>query len=223
MANEVTRRTLPRSFYDRPTLVVAADLIGKVLVHERRGRRTAGVIVETEAYIGEDDPACHAASGLTPRNAPLYGPAGHAYVYFTYGMHHLVNAVTEEEGFPAAVLIRALAPLEGLDLMYRRRGWPAAARADPGRRQQLCQGPGNLTVALGIARARNRAPLDRAPLTIEDHGIRPPAIDRSPRIGIRVGTDRLWRFAWTGHGAISGKGKGQRAKVKRRSKVGRRR
>ena len=93
---------LPRSFYERPTLQVLDDLIGKVLVHETRGRRAAGVIVEAEAYIGEDDPACHAAPGPTTRNAPLYGPPGRAYVYLNYGIHHLVNAVTEAEAVGSA-------------------------------------------------------------------------------------------------------------------------
>ena len=111
----------PRAFYDRPTLDVARDLLGLVLVHNRRGVPTSGVIVEVEAYIGESDPACHAAPGLTKRNAPLYGPAGHAYVYLNYGVHYLVNVVTEAEGSPAAVLIRAIEPLEGLPLMRTRR------------------------------------------------------------------------------------------------------
>src|SRR5215831_16022150 len=101
-------RILPRSFYARPTLTVLEDLIGKVLVHESRGRRTAGAIVEAEAYIGESDPACHAAPGPTRRNAPLYGPPGHAYVYLNYGIHCLVNIVTEAAQSPAAVLIRSL-------------------------------------------------------------------------------------------------------------------
>ena len=103
-------RETSRSFYDRPTLDVARDLIGKVLVHVRRGVRTSGVIVEVEAYIGESDPACHAAPGPTQRNEPLYGPPGHAYVYLNYGIHCLVNVVTEAHGSPAAVLLRALAP-----------------------------------------------------------------------------------------------------------------
>ena len=101
-------RALSRSFFDRPTLDVTADLIGKVLVHQTRAGVAAGMIVEVEAYIGEDDPACHAAPGPTKRNEPLYGPPGVAYVYLNYGMHYLVNVVTEAKGAPAAVLIRAL-------------------------------------------------------------------------------------------------------------------
>src|SRR6188508_3753654 len=112
---------LPREFYDRPTLDVARDLLGKVLVHRRRGVTTSGAIVEVEAYIGESDPACHAAPGPTRRNAPLYGPPGFAYVYLNYGIHYLVNVVTEADGHPAAVLIRALAPVEGIRLMEKRR------------------------------------------------------------------------------------------------------
>src|SRR6188474_3474666 len=112
----MTPALLTRSFYERPTLTVASELIGKVLVHETRAGIAAGMIVEVEAYIGEDDPACHAAPGPTQRNAP-----GYAYVYLNYGIHNLVNAVTEAEGSPAAVLIRALAPLDGIELMTRRR------------------------------------------------------------------------------------------------------
>lgn len=199
-------RRLPVAFYDRPTLEVLEDLIGKVLVHDVRGRRTAGLIVEAEAYIGEDDPACHAAPGLTRRNAPLYGPPGRAYVYLNYGLHYLVNAVTEREGRPAAVLVRALEPVEGVALMRRRRG---AVRQRTGAAMRvledvdLCRGPGNLTVALGIDARQNTTSLVSGPLTIEDHGVRPPRVDWSPRIGIRVGTDVRWRATWTAHGALS--------------------
>lgn len=190
-------RPLDRQFYARPTLDVARDIIGKVLVHERRGRRTSGVIVEAEAYIGESDPACHAAPGPTRRNAPLYGEPGRAYVYLNYGIHYLVNAVTEAEGSPAAILLRALAPLEGMALMRRRRGRDVPA-------EFLCRGPGNLTVALGIDLRQNRADLTRGPLRIEDHGIEPGDVLWSPRIGIRVATDRLWRCSWKAHAAVSG-------------------
>ena len=121
-------RDSARRFLRRPTLDVARDLIGKVLVHRTKAGTTAGAIVEVEAYIGEDDPACHAAAGPTERNAPLYGPPGRAYVYLNYGLHDMMNAVTEEEGHPAAVLIRALEPLEGLPLMRRRRSTRAVAK-----------------------------------------------------------------------------------------------
>ena len=193
---------LPQSFYERPTLTVAEDLIGKVLVHDVRGTRTAGIIVETEAYIGEDDPACHAAPGPTRRNAPLYGPPGRAYVYLNYGIHYLVNAVTEAEGSPAAVLIRALEPVEGVELMCRRRGLPASSARDA-RRARICRGPGNLSVALAITLSRNRADLTSGPLRIEDRGVKAPRVAWSSRIGIRVGTDKLWRCVWPEHRALS--------------------
>jgi DNA-3-methyladenine glycosylase len=219
--------TLPRSFYHRPTLEVAADLIGKVLVHCRRGRRTSGVIVEVEAYIGESDPACHAAPGPTPRNRPLYGRPGHAYVYLNYGIHQLFNVVTEAEGSPAAVLIRALDPLDGIDLMRDRRGRRVAVH-------DLCRGPGNLTVAMGITLAQNAEDLVGQHLFIEDredvcreargegrgnargHPLRAAArvdqrrplgwntIEWSPRIGINVGVDRPWWAYVPGHPAVSG-------------------
>lgn len=172
-------------WHDLPTLTVLESILGKVLVHERRGRRVSGVIIEAEAYIGEDDPACHAAPGPTPRNAPLYGPPGRAYVYLNYGLHYLVNAVTEREGYPAAILIRALEPLEGIELMRRRRGPVPDAR--------LCSGPGNLTQALGIDLRHNRTDLATGPVRLEDHGFTVGPVAYSTRIGIRVGTDRLWR------------------------------
>jgi DNA-3-methyladenine glycosylase len=198
---------LPRAFYDRPTLDVARDLIGKVLVHNRNGVRTSGVIVEAEAYIGESDPACHAAPGPTRRNEPLYGPPGYAYVYLNYGIHSLVNVVTEAEGSPAAVLLRALDALEGLSVMRRRR-----AREMKGRRAQdisaldqhaLCRGPGNLTMAMGITLADNRADLCGARLFIEDRALRPGPLAWSQRIGIRVGTEHEWRVYVSGHAAVS--------------------
>jgi DNA-3-methyladenine glycosylase len=198
---------LPRAFYDRPTLEVTRDLIGKVLVHNRRGLQTSGVIVEAEAYIGESDPACHAAPGLTRRNEPLYGPPGHAYVYLSYGIHCLVNVVTEARGSPAAVLLRALDPLEGVDAMRRRRrrspkGRPVVGRELPD--QGLCRGPGNLTLAMGITLAENRLDLVGERLFVEDRGPRRGRLTWGPRIGISVGTDRTWRVFVEGHPAVSG-------------------
>ena len=136
----------------------------------------AGMIVETEAYIGEDDPACHAAPGPTRRNAPLYGPPGVAYVYLNYGIHYLVNAVTEAEGIPAAVLIRALEPVEGIDLMRQRR----AAGGDVAGRATLCRGPGNLTRALGITLAREPSRSHGAAAVIEDRGLPVPGVVVGP-------------------------------------------
>jgi len=193
----VRSQVLPIVFYDRPTLDVAADLIGKVLVHTSRGKRTSGVIVEVEAYIGESDPACHAAPGPTKRNQPLYGPPGRAYVYLNYGIHHLVNAVTEREGFPAAVLIRALEPLENVAAMRRRRD-----RKDVPD-MKLCSGPGNLTVALGITPRHNRADLTSGSLTIEDHGLPKRRISWTPRIGISVGKHHRWRCIAAGSAALT--------------------
>jgi len=196
-----TRRgRLPRSFYGRPTLTVAAELIGKVLVHRTREGLAAGMIVEVEAYIGEDDPACHAAPGPTTRNAPLYGPPGHAYVYLNYGVHYLVNAVTEAEGSPAAVLIRALAPVDGVDLMVRRRSRGGTRVAE----DDVCRGPGNLTKALGITLKQNVTDLTAGPLWIEDRGLAVGALAWGPRIGIRHGLEHPWRCAVAGHPSVSG-------------------
>ena len=197
---------LPADFYLRPTLDVARELLGKVLVHESAEGVTAGMIVEAEAYIGEDDPACHAAVGQTVRNAPLYGPPGLAYVYLNYGLHDMVNAVTEADGHPAAVLIRALEPLEGLPLMRRRRAmapWRKGKAAVPD--YELCRGPGNLTRAMGITLADNLRPLTSGPLTIQDRGLPAPLVVWDGRIGIRVAADRPWRASVAGHRSVSGR------------------
>ena len=204
---------VPRAFYDRATLDVARDLLGKVLVHNRRGALTSGVIVEVEAYIGESDPACHATPGPTRRNEPLYGPPGYAYVYLNYGIHALVNIVTEPAGSPAAILIRALDPLDGVPTMRRRRG-----RAMKGRRSrssgggmptsELCRGPGNLTMAMGITLEDNRADLVGDRLFVEDveHDVAiAPHVSWGPRIGIRLGAERPWRVWIAGHPAVSGR------------------
>jgi DNA-3-methyladenine glycosylase len=195
---------LPRAFYARPTLDVARDLIGAVLVHETGAGIAAGTIVEVEAYIGESDPACHAAPGPTTRNAPLYGPPGIAYVYLNYGIHYLVNAVTEPAGSPAAVLIRALEPIEGEPLMRRRRARASGRSASSFSSNELCRGPGNLTRALGIGLRQNRFDLTHSALRIEDRqlGRRPLAWSR--RIGLNVGVETEWRVYATDSAAVSG-------------------
>ena len=193
---------LPRGFYERPTLAVAADLVGKVLVHRTPRGLTSGIIVEVEAYVGEEDPACHAAPGPTRRNAPMYGEPGHAYVYLNYGVHFLFNIVTEAAGSPAAVLVRALEPLEGLPLMRRRR---ARYRGVSSLRDDaLCSGPGNLSRAMGITIRDNRRDLCGGRLYLEDRGVSPARIAWSPRVGISAGADRPWRCSAAGHPSVSG-------------------
>jgi DNA-3-methyladenine glycosylase len=198
---------LPRPFYARPTLEVATDLIGKVLVHRTPAGVTSGIIIEVEAYIGESDPACHAAPGLTKRNAPLYGPPGFSYVYLNYGVHYLVNVVTEPEGAPAAVLIRALEPIDGIPLMRRRRSRQRTARHRKLRSRisdhALCQGPGNVTHAMGITLKDNCLDLLGTKLFIEDRGYRIDQLSWGPRIGISVGTEHPWRCFAAGHVSVS--------------------
>ena len=195
---------LSRDFYSRPTLDVARALIGKVLVHDTPAGMASGVIVETEAYIGESDPACHAAPGPTTRNAPLYGHPGVAYVYLNYGIHYLVNAVTESAGSPAAVLIRALEPLEGERLMRRRRARGTGRAARDFSTAELCRGPGNLTRALGISLRQNLSDLTSSALRIEDRCLATRDVAWTPRIGITVGVESEWRCVAVGSDALSG-------------------
>ena len=180
---------LPPSFYDRDTELVARDLLGAVLECRTPEGIAAGRIVETEAYLGEHDLACHAAAGRTARTAPLYGPPGIAYVYFIYGMYWCFNAVTRAEGEPSAVLVRALEPLRGRELMRSRRG-PRVKRD-----QDLTNGPGKLCQALGITKCHNRAPLQKPPLVIR-YGVAVPreAVTVTPRIGISQSAD--WPLRW---------------------------
>ena len=184
-------------FYARATEEVARRLLGHVLVSDVGGERTVGRIVETEAYVGPHDPACHAYGGRrTARTEALYGPPGTAYVYFTYGMHWCLNAVTEAEGYPAAVLIRALEPLEGAEIMRRRRGGAPD--------EALCAGPARLCEALGISGALNGASLAHPPLRIvRDAGRRPWEIVTTARVGIRTAADWPLRFAVAGSPWVS--------------------
>ena len=200
-------RALSRSFYNRPTLDVARDLLGKILVRSSAAGVTSGMIVEAEAYIGESDPACHASRGRTTRNEPLYGEPGYAYVYLNYGMHHLVNAVTEPAGTAAAGLIRALEPVRGIDLMRARRAAGRRAGGPELPTCELCRGPGNLGRAMGITLDDDRLDLTastRSALWIEDAGHQVHDVGWSPRVGIRVGIDRLWRCYVIGHPCVSG-------------------
>jgi DNA-3-methyladenine glycosylase len=182
---------LGRDFFARDTLTVARELLGQRLVRQLGGRRIAGRIVEAEAYVGEEDRACHAAPGRTARNAVMYGPAGYAYVYFIYGMHHCFNVVTAHEGFPAAVLVRALEPLEGLDAMRRHRKGRAGV--------ELTNGPAKLCYALAIDRALNGADLvaGEALWLERDEGVPDAEVATGPRVNVR-GDERAltvpWRF-----------------------------
>ena len=179
-------RPLPRTFYQRPTLEIAPDLLGRYLVAADSQAQVGGRIVEVEAYIGEDDPACHAHRGRTMRNDVMYGPPGRAYVYFTYGNHWMLNVVTEREGFPAAVLIRALEPKIGQHIMCQRRRVT--------RDRDLTNGPGKLTAALGISGTDNGSNLRDSRLFITQFIDPPAAIGQSGRVGVSEGGDVPWRF-----------------------------
>jgi len=190
-------RALPAEFYDRPVLEVAPELIGCVVEHQG----CSGVIVETEAYH-QSEPACHAYNGLTPRTEVLFGRPGVAYVYRSYGIHALLNAVCEEEGVGAAVLIRALAPLEGVEQMRVRRG---LVGGKPARDRELCSGPGKLTQALGIWLDENGCSLADGPVRICERtgGWRDPQVAVGTRIGITHAVELPWRFAAAGNPNVS--------------------
>ena len=191
-------RKLPRSFYARSTVEVARGLLGKVLVHGS----TSGIIVETEAYLGGEDRAAHSARGLTERTRVIFGPPGHAYVYLIYGMYECLNLVAERTGRPGCVLIRALEPVSGVELMRARRG-------STRKLEQLANGPGKLTLALGITRAHNGADVTRGPLVVhEAAGASEIEIEVTPRIGIARSVELPLRFAMAGNGFVSGRRRG---------------
>jgi DNA-3-methyladenine glycosylase len=190
------KRKLKREFYNRPTLRVARELLGKYLVVHRGGHFLSGKIVETEAYIGFSDPASHAHKGMTARNRVMFGDPGHAYVYLTYGMHHCLNLVTGRCGYPAAVLIRALEPVDGLELMKRRRGKDKLT--------DLTSGPAKLCRALNVDRRLNGSDLCGNLIYVEDRGEVPKGIIRSSRIGITEGIEKKWRFFIEGSRFVSG-------------------
>ena len=183
---------LPQTFFARPTLTVARELLGMRLVHVENGQRISGIITETEAYIGEADDACHARAGRTPRTEIMYGPAGFAYVYFNYGIHWLFNVITEEAGFPAAVLVRALVPVEGIDIIQARRARQPRAR--------WTDGPAKLCQAFGINGAHNKINLCAGGnLIIEaDQPISAGRVTTTPRVGLNKVSEPWksidWRF-----------------------------
>jgi DNA-3-methyladenine glycosylase len=186
---------LPRDWYRRDSRVVGPELLGKVLVHGAR----AGRIVEVEAYAGHEDPGSHAFRGPTPRNATMFGPPGHLYVYLSYGMHFCGNVVCDEDGVGTAVLLRALAPLTGVEEM-----WAARPRARVER--DLCSGPGKLCQALGIDRTFDGADLvtgDRGVLVCDDGTPPPSPVGVSTRIGLSAGVDAPWRWYWPGDPNVS--------------------
>jgi DNA-3-methyladenine glycosylase len=187
---------LPRNFYARDTVRVAKCLLGKRLVRVKGRSRMEAKIVEVEAYRGMDDPASHAFRGPTPRNAPMFGEPGHAYIYFTYGNHFCLNVTTQAIGTPGAVLIRAVEPIKGLQAMRHLR--PNVSDSN------LTNGPGKLTKALGIDRALNEVDMtNQGPLFVEESDKTHFETIRSARVGISRGTDLLWRFHVKGNPYVS--------------------
>jgi len=189
------RRRLGREFFERYTPEVARDLLGCRLVRVVEGRRLSGAIVETEAYRGRGDPASHAFPGKTKRNEVMFGDAGHAYVYFSYGFHHCLNVTTERPGSPGAVLLRAIEPVEGVqDMVLNRRLAEGVHVAD---------GPGRLTQALAIDRRLNGEDMVTSDSLFVERGPRPPKIGRSRRVGIARGIERKWRYFIAGNRHVS--------------------
>ena len=196
---------MARNFFDAPPEQVARALLGKILVRRGTGGPLAGRIVETEAYLGERDPAAHAASGRTARNAVLYGPPGHAYVYSIYGLHYCFNVSCLPEGVPGCVLLRALEPLEGAAEMRRHRGLSESADL-----HRLASGPGKLCQAFGITRTTDNG-IDltsvESLLGLVEDGFLCGEIRATTRIGIRKAADLPLRFFLAGHTCVSGRGR----------------
>jgi DNA-3-methyladenine glycosylase len=203
------RDVLPRAFFDRPVTTVAAALLGCVLVHDVADGLVAAEIVEVEAYRGESDPASHAFRGRTARNAVMFGEPGHAYVYFTYGMHYCVNLVCQPPGEPSAVLLRAGRVVEGIELAAARRSGRGAEPVSARWHEQLASGPARLCQALGIGRGQNGADVcdPAGPLRIcAPAGFRGLAADRiavGPRVGVSTAREVPWRFWIAGDRAVS--------------------
>ena len=189
-------KKLPRSFYNRNTIEVAAQLLGCQIICNTDGIKTGGIIVETEAYRGPDDPACHAFKGHTRRNDVMYGQPGFLYVYFTYGNHFMLNVVTEKKGFPAAVLLRGIEPLYNIEIMAKRRGTDELTN--------ISSGPGKLAKAFNVTVPDNGTDLTGSYIYILGPPDNKPKIIASPRIGIGIaGSERLWRLYIDGNLYVS--------------------
>lgn len=189
---------LPRFFYEQKTVDVAKQLLGKYLVRKHPEGDTVGRIVETEAYVGPQDLACHASKGRTARTEVMFGQAGHAYVYFIYGFYNMLNLVTEQKDHPAAVLIRAVEPVSGIDLMRQRR--------EMDKLRDLSNGPGKLCLAFAIDRSLNGADMCNGVLYVEDRGDPAPKFNATPRIGVDYAgkwKDKRYRFLIRGSEFVS--------------------
>ncbi len=200
---------LPRSFFNRDPATVGRELLGKLLIRREGRRLFAGRIVEDEAYLGANDPAAHAFAGLTPRNAVLFGPPGHAYVYFIYGNHYCLNVSCMPEGEGEGVLLRAMEPIFGQDVMALARGLELPESPRTTQLRLLASGPGRMAEALGITRARDNGKdltSRRSDLWFADDGYRPERISATPRIGIKKAVERPLRFVIANSPFVSARG-----------------
>jgi len=189
------RKKLKRGFFEKPTLEVAKKLLGKYLVVQGGKKLLSGKIVEAEAYIGKNDPASHAFAGMTQRTKLMFGEPGYTYIYLTYGMYYCLNFVTEKKGFPAAVLIRAVEPKEGVDLMLKRRRVRKS--------ENLTNGPGKLCLAFGLDKRLNGVDLCSDVIWVEDRGEIPQRVVSTSRVGIKEGREKKWRFYIPENGFVS--------------------
>lgn len=179
-------KKLSRSFYNRPTLEVLGDIIGKIVVYNSLSEKLSARIVEAEAYIGEEDPACHAAGGITNRNQIMYGNSGHAYIYIIYGMYNCLNFVTEPKSKPAAILLRGAEPVSGIDIMKSNSPNKSSS--------QLLNGPGKFCRSLGLSREHNGLDLTKNMIYLEDDLYKPKKIIKTERIGISTAKEKKWRY-----------------------------
>jgi DNA-3-methyladenine glycosylase len=199
-------QVLPREFFNRDPVTVGRELLGKLLIRREGRRLLAGRVVEDEAYLGVEDPAAHAYSGRTPRNSVLFGPPGHAYVYFIYGNHYCVNVSCMPEGHAGCVLLRAMEPVFGLAAMAQARGLELTATPRPTQLRLIASGPGRMSQALGITRSRDNDKDLTAPasdLWFADDGYRPERIAATPRVGISKAVEQPLRFVIAGNLFVS--------------------